>query len=46
MDHDNEAFEQRTSVKTDLDYLLAFHMRCQRRILGVHWFHKIKNADD
>jgi hypothetical protein len=29
----------------DLNHLQSFHMRCQRRILHVHWFQKIKNAD-
>ena len=32
-------------TKADLKHLRAFHMRCQRRIIGVRWFHKIKNAD-
>ena len=39
------ASETWTSTKADLSHLQAFHMRCQRRILGVRWFHKIKNAD-
>ena len=33
------------STKADLNHLQAFHMRCQRRILSVRWFHKIKNGD-
>ena len=37
------ASETWTSTKVDLNHLQAFHMRCQRRILGVRWFHKIKN---
>ena len=39
------ASETWTSTKADLNHLQAFHMRCQRRILGVRWFHKIKNVD-
>ena len=39
------ASETWTSTKADLDHLQAFHMRCQRRILGVRWFHKITNAE-
>ena len=39
------ASETWTSSKVDLNHLQAFHMRCQRRILGVRWFHKIKNVD-
>ena len=39
------ASETWTSTKADLSHLQAFHMRCQRRILGVRWFHKVKNAD-
>ena len=39
------ASETWTSTKVNLNHLQAFHMRCQRRILGVRWFHKIKNAD-
>jgi len=39
------ASETWTSTNVDLTHLQAFHMRCQRRILGVRWFHKIKNAD-
>ena len=33
-----------TINKVDLDHLQAFHMRCQRRILGVRWFDKVKNT--
>ena len=32
-----------TINQADLDRLQAFHMRCQRRILGVRWFDRIKN---
>ena len=39
------ASETWTSSKVDLNHLQAFHVRCQRRILGVRWFHKIKNVD-
>ena len=39
------ASETWISTKVDLNRLQAFHMRCQRRILGVRWFHKIKNVD-
>ena len=28
-----------------MNHLQAFHIGSQRRILGVRWFHKIKNAD-
>ena len=38
------ASETWTINKVDLDRLQAFHMRCQRRILGVRWFDKIKNV--
>ena len=38
------ASETWTVNKADLDRLQAFHMRCQRRILGVRWFDKIKNV--
>jgi len=39
------ASETWTSTKADLSHLQAFHMRCQRRILGTRWFHKVTNAD-
>ena len=39
------ASETWTSTKVDLNHLQAFHMCCQRRILGVRWLHKIENAD-
>ena len=39
------ASETWTSTKVDLKHLHAFHMHCQRRTLGVRWFHKIKNVD-
>jgi len=39
------ASETWTVNKSDLGHLQAFHMRCQRRILGVRWFHKIKNTE-
>ena len=32
-------------TKADTAHLQAFHMRCQRRILGVRWFDKVKNAE-
>ena len=38
------ASETWTVNKVDLDRQQAFHMRCQRRILGVRWFDKIKNV--
>ena len=31
-------------TKADAAHLQAFHMRFQRRILGVRWFDKVKNA--
>ena len=34
------ASETWTSTKVNLNHLQAFHMRCQRRILGVRWFNK------
>ena len=33
-----------TILKADLDRLEAFHMRAQRRILGVRWQDMIKNV--
>ena len=39
------ASETWTSTMEDLNHLQAFHMRCQRRILDVRWFHNIKNSD-
>ena len=39
------ASETWTSSKVDLSHLQTFHVRCQTRILGVRWFHKIKNID-
>jgi hypothetical protein len=38
------ASETWTMTKADTAHLQAFHMRCQRRILGVRWFDKVKNA--
>ena len=38
------ASEAWTVNKIDLDRLQAIHMRCQRRILGLRWFDKIKNV--
>ena len=32
-------------TKADTAHLQAFEMRCQRRILGVRWFDKVKNAE-
>ena len=31
-------------MKADERRLEAFHMNCQRRILGIHWFHFVTNA--
>ena len=31
-----------TSTKADLNYLQAFHIRCQRRMVRVRWFYKIE----
>ena len=39
------ASETWTSTKVELNQLQALHMRCQRPILGVPWFLKIKNVD-
>ena len=33
-----------TTTKVDLAHLQAFHMRCQHRILNVHWYDRVKNA--
>ena len=33
-----------TLLKADERRLEAFHMNCQRRILGIRWFHFITNA--
>ena len=33
-----------TLLKADVNRLQAFHMRCQRRILGVKWQDKIRNV--
>src|SRR5580692_1236731 len=33
-----------TLLAADVSRLQAFHMRCQRRILGVKWHDKIRNA--
>ena len=38
------ASETWTSTRADLNHLHAFHMRCQRRILGVRWFYIIKRT--
>ena len=38
------ASETWTVNKVDLDRLQAFHMRYQRRIIGVRWFDMIKNV--
>lgn len=32
-------------TKADTNHLQAFHMRFQRRILGVRWFRKVKNVE-
>ena len=39
------ASETWTTTKVDLNHLQAFHMRCQRQILGIRWFHKIRNVE-
>ena len=33
-----------TLLKADERRLEAFHMNCQRRILGIRWFHSVTNA--
>ena len=33
-----------TPLKADERRLEAFHMNCQRRILGIRWFHFVTNA--
>ena len=37
--------ETLTLNKADLGHLQAFHMRCQRRILSVQGFHKVRNTE-
>src|SRR5688572_21194094 len=32
-------------TKANLDRLQAFHMSCQRQILGVLWLHKVTNTE-
>ena len=39
------ASETWTLTKAYTAHLQAFHMRCQRRLLGVRWFDKVKNAE-
>ena len=34
-----------TVLEADLRRLEAFHMRCQRRILGIRWNDFVRNAD-
>ena len=34
-----------TVNKVVLGMLQAFHMRCQRQILGVHWYDMVRNSD-
>ena len=36
--------ETLTLLTADLNRLQAFHMRCQRRILGVKWQDKVRNV--
>ena len=36
--------ETSTLLKADERRLEAFHMNCQRRILGIRWFHFVTNA--
>ena len=36
--------ETRTLLEADERRLEAFHMNCQRRILGIRWFHFVTNA--
>jgi len=33
-----------TLLKADERRLEVFHMNCQRRILGIRWFHFVTNA--
>jgi len=37
------ASETWTTTSADLAHLQAFHMRCQRRILNVHWYERVAN---
>lgn len=39
------ASETWTTTKLDLAHLQAFHMRCQRQILNIHWFDKVRNTE-
>ena len=39
------ASETLTLSKADSARLKAFHMRCQRQILGVHWYNKRRNTE-
>jgi len=37
------ASETSTTTSSDLARLQDFHMKCQRRILGVHWYEHVTN---
>jgi len=37
--------EMWTILKSDKRKLETFHTSCQRRILGIHWFHHVTNAE-
>jgi len=39
------ACEMWTLTKADWKRLESFHLHCERRILGIKWFHFIKNAE-
>ena len=34
-----------TLLVTDMNTLEAFHMRCQRRILDIHWWAHVSSAE-
>ena len=39
------ASETWTLTKADMTHMQAFHMRCQRQILGIRWQDKVKNTE-
>src|SRR6201995_4992747 len=39
------AFETWTLTKQDRARVQAFHMRCQRQILGIYWHDKVTNRE-
>jgi len=39
------AAETWTLPATDMKALEAFHMKCQRQILGIRWFDFVSNVD-